>query len=119
MLKSKKDFTDASIEWKNMTVRHFLAHTSGMTDHLDDLDFQDDYTEDAFYRKMKFVSLAFRRSEQWTYCNFGYPLIEILITRFQINYTVISSESIFLLLLEWQPNKWSGKQTYRAILYDI
>jgi CubicO group peptidase (beta-lactamase class C family) len=32
--------------WQNITVRHLLTHTSGLTDYPDDFDFRRDYTED-------------------------------------------------------------------------
>ena len=32
--------------WANITVRHLLSHTGGMTDYPTDFDFRKDYTED-------------------------------------------------------------------------
>jgi CubicO group peptidase (beta-lactamase class C family) len=41
-----KYFPDAPESWHDITIRHLLTHTSGMTDYPDDFDLRRDYTED-------------------------------------------------------------------------
>ena len=41
-----KYFPDAPESWRDITLRHMLTHTSGMTDYPDDFDMRRDYTED-------------------------------------------------------------------------
>src|SRR5688500_5200068 len=49
--KISKYFTDAPSDWSNITVRHLLSHTSGMTGYPKGFDFRADYTEDDIYKK--------------------------------------------------------------------
>ena len=44
--KITKYFPDAPESWRDITVRHLLTHTSGMTDYPSDFDMRRDYTED-------------------------------------------------------------------------
>src|SRR5688500_15053161 len=39
--------------WSNITVRHLLSHTGGMTDYPRDFDFRRDYTEDEALKRAK------------------------------------------------------------------
>jgi CubicO group peptidase (beta-lactamase class C family) len=79
--KINKFFTDAPIEWNNITVRHLLTHTAGMTDYPTDFDFRADYTEDDLYRIITTIPLTFQPGEQWNYSNLGYVMLGILIRR--------------------------------------
>lgn len=79
--KINKYFTDAPTEWSNITVRHLLSHTSGMTDYPKDFNFRADYTEDEIYKRIKTVPLAFQPGEKWAYSNLGYVTLGILINR--------------------------------------
>ena len=65
--------------WKNITVRHLLTHTGGMTDYPQDFDFRRDYTEDELLTKAKAIPLAFQPGEKWQYSNLGYVTLGILI----------------------------------------
>ena len=76
-----KYFLDAPNEWKNITVRHLLTHTSGMTDYPQDFNFRADYTEDDMYKLIKTIPLAFQPGEEWAYSNLGYVMLGILIRR--------------------------------------
>jgi CubicO group peptidase (beta-lactamase class C family) len=76
-----KYFTDSPAEWSNITVRHLLTHTSGMTDYPKDFDFRADYAEADIYKKIKIVPLAFQPGEKWAYSNLGYVTLGILINR--------------------------------------
>ena len=55
-----KYFTDVPNEWKNITVRHLLTHTSGMTGYPEDFNFRTDYTENDMYELIKSIPLAFQ-----------------------------------------------------------
>jgi CubicO group peptidase (beta-lactamase class C family) len=65
--------------WKNITVRHLLTHTSGMTDYPRDFDFRRDYTEDELLKRAQAVPTAFAPGERWQYSNLGYVTLGILI----------------------------------------
>jgi CubicO group peptidase (beta-lactamase class C family) len=65
--------------WKNITVRHLLTHTAGMTDYPSDFDFRRDYTEEELLGRAKAIPLAFQPGEKWQYSNLGYVTLGILI----------------------------------------
>lgn len=65
--------------WKNITVRHLLTHTAGMTDYPNDFDLHHDYTEDDMLKLMQALPLAFQPGEKWEYSNLGYVTLGILI----------------------------------------
>ena len=77
--KITKYFPDAPEAWSNITVRHLLTHTSGMTDYPQDFDMRRDYTEDELYQRMKPIPLAFQPGEKWSYSNLAYVTLGILI----------------------------------------
>ncbi|HET9710231.1 MAG TPA: serine hydrolase domain-containing protein [Pyrinomonadaceae bacterium] len=77
--KITKYFTDGPEAWKNITVRHLLTHTSGMTDYPQDFDLRRDYTEDELYQRIKPIPLAFQPGEKWSYSNLAYVMLGILI----------------------------------------
>jgi len=72
-------FPDAPPSWQNITVRHMLTHTSGMTDYPQDFDLRRDYTEDELYQRIKAIPLAFQPGEKWSYSNLAYVMLGILI----------------------------------------
>ena len=67
--------------WKNITVRHLLTHTSGMTDYPRDFDFRKDYTEDDLLTRAKSVPLAFQPGEKWQYSNLGFLTLGVMIRK--------------------------------------
>jgi CubicO group peptidase (beta-lactamase class C family) len=77
--KITKFFPDSPESWRNITVRHLLTHTSGMTDYPQDFDFRRDYTEDELFQRAKSIPLAFQPGEKWSYSNLGYVMLGILI----------------------------------------
>jgi CubicO group peptidase (beta-lactamase class C family) len=74
-------FTNAPESWKDITVRHLLTHTSGMTGYPRDFDFRRDYTEDELLKRAAQIPLAFRPGEQWSYSNLGYMTLGVLISK--------------------------------------
>jgi CubicO group peptidase (beta-lactamase class C family) len=77
--KITKYFPDAPESWRDITIRHLLTHTSGMTDYPADFDMRRDYTEDELYQRMKPIPLAFQPGEKWSYSNLAYVTLGILI----------------------------------------
>ena len=77
--KITKFFPDSPQAWQNITVRHLLSHTSGMTDYPQDFDLRRDYTEDELYQRIKPIALAFQPGEKWSYSNLAYVMLGILI----------------------------------------
>lgn len=77
--KIAKYFPDAPDTWSNITIRHLLSHTSGMTDYPRDFDLRRDYTEDELYQRIKPIPLAFQPGEKWSYSNLAYVMLGIVI----------------------------------------
>ena len=77
--KITKYFPDGPEAWQNITVRHLLTHTSGMTDYPPDFDLRLDYSEDQLYQRIKKIPLAFQPGEKWSYSNLAYVMLGILI----------------------------------------
>ena len=77
--KITKYFPDGPAAWNNITVRHLLTHTSGMTDYPADFDLRRDYTEDELYQRIKPIPLAFQPGEKWSYSNLAYVMLGVLI----------------------------------------
>lgn len=67
--------------WTNITVRHLLSHTGGMTDYPQDFDFRRDYTEDEILKRAKEIPVAFKPGEKWQYSNLGYVTLGIIISK--------------------------------------
>jgi CubicO group peptidase (beta-lactamase class C family) len=77
--KITKYFPDGPAAWNNITVRHLLTHTSGMTDYPEDFDLRRDYTEDELVQRIKPIPLAFQPGEKWSYSNLAYVMLGVLI----------------------------------------
>jgi CubicO group peptidase (beta-lactamase class C family) len=84
-------FPEAPQQWKAITVRQLLTHTSGIPDYWGDteqnyyargiIDFHREYTDDELARAYFAQPLEFRPGEKWSYCSAGYNLLGILIRR--------------------------------------
>ena len=75
-------FPEAAEQWKGITVRHLLTHTSGIPDYADStLDYRRDYTEDDLLRLAEGLPLAFPPGTRWSYSNTGYVLLGLVIHR--------------------------------------
>jgi CubicO group peptidase (beta-lactamase class C family) len=77
--KITKYFPDGPAAWHNITVRHLLTHTSGMTDYPENFDLRRDYTEDDLVQRIKAVPLAFQPGDKWSYSNLAYVMLGVLI----------------------------------------
>src|SRR2546423_5643203 len=62
--KITKYFPDSPTAWRDITIRHLLTHTSGMTDYPPDFDLRRDYTEDDLYQRIKAIQPAFQPGEK-------------------------------------------------------
>jgi CubicO group peptidase (beta-lactamase class C family) len=67
--------------WKNITVRHLLTHTSGMTAYPKDFNYRRDYTEDELLKIAMDAPTAFQPGEKWEYSNLGYVTLGALIRK--------------------------------------
>ena len=67
--------------WGNVTVRHLLTHTGGLTDYPREFDFRKDYTEDDLLKHAKAVPTAFAPGEKWEYSNLGFVTLGILVRK--------------------------------------
>ncbi|MBC7901199.1 MAG: beta-lactamase family protein [Saprospiraceae bacterium] len=67
--------------WKDITVRHLLTHTGGMTDYTEDFNLWQDYTEEELLKKAQAVPTAFAPGERWQYSNLGYLTLGVLIRK--------------------------------------
>lgn len=65
--------------WKNITIRHLLSHTSGLTDYPADFDYRRDYSEAELLKRIEATPLAFAPGTKWQYSNLGYVTLGILI----------------------------------------
>jgi CubicO group peptidase (beta-lactamase class C family) len=66
--------------WKDITVRHLLTHTSGLSNSLyGKMDMRRDYTEDELVKEIASLPLDFPPGEKWNYSNPGYVMLGILV----------------------------------------
>lgn len=72
---------DVPEAWKNITVRHLLTHTGGMTDYTDDFNLWQNYTEEELVAKTKKVPVAFSPGEKWQYSNLGYLTLGAIVRK--------------------------------------
>lgn len=78
--KISKHIPEAPATWKNITVRHLLTHTSGISNSLyDEIDFRQDSTEDELLEEIAALPLDFKPGERWEYSNPGYIVLGVLI----------------------------------------
>ncbi|HVG07762.1 MAG TPA: serine hydrolase [Thermoanaerobaculia bacterium] len=75
-----KHIHEAPASWRDITVRHLLTHTSGISDSLyEKMNMRQDYTEDELLQQIAALPLDFQPGEQWNYSNPGYMTLGILI----------------------------------------
>jgi CubicO group peptidase (beta-lactamase class C family) len=75
-----KFFPRAPAEWRGITVRHLLTHTSGIPDYAGEtLDYRKDYTEEELASLAFGLKLEFPPGSRWSYSNTGYVLLGIIV----------------------------------------
>jgi D-alanyl-D-alanine carboxypeptidase len=82
-------FPDAPEGWREMTIRHLLAHSSGIPDYFnlpalqleDDFAWRLDFSHETLRSIVFAASLRFAPGEQTAYSNTGYSLLGMLIER--------------------------------------
>jgi len=75
-----KYIPNAPVTWKEITLRHLLTHTSGISNKIyNQINMRQDYTEDELVEKIAAIPLDFQPGEKWNYSNSGYVMLGILI----------------------------------------
>ena len=76
-----KFFTNAPAAWKEIKVRHLLAHTSGLKnyDGLDGFEMRQHLTQAKFIERLGAQPLNFAPGEKWSYCNSGFNLLGYIV----------------------------------------
>jgi len=75
-----KHIPETPAAWKDITVRHLLTHTSGISNALyQTMDMRKDYTEDELLKEIMAIPLDFPPGTKWNYSNPGYVTLGILI----------------------------------------
>ncbi|MEO7038830.1 MAG: serine hydrolase domain-containing protein [Gemmatimonadaceae bacterium] len=84
-----KYFPDAPVSWRDITVRHLLTHTSGLTDYTSEsvtkaggqISYRLDYTEAQLVAIIETLPIEFAPGDKWEYCNTNYLLLGAIIRR--------------------------------------
>ncbi len=84
--------------WSNITVRHLLTHTSGITNYttVDGFELRQHLTQEQFIQKIGAFPLGFPPGDAWKYCNTGYNLLGYIVENVSgKNYWEFLRERIF------------------------
>lgn len=77
-----KHIPEAPAAWKDVTVRHLLTHTAGLSNAIyQKIDMRRDYTEDELLKEIAAFPLDFPPGTKWNYSNSGYVTLGILIRK--------------------------------------
>lgn len=68
-----------SVFWKDITIRHLLTHTSGLSRYWLETDVRLDYSNDELLKRLSYYPLNFTPGAKWEYCNTGYDILGIII----------------------------------------
>jgi D-alanyl-D-alanine carboxypeptidase len=96
--KINKYLKDAPDAWANVTIRHLLTHTSGITSYtgLDGFDLWRHLTQAQFIEAIGKKPLDFQPGDSWKYCNTGFNLLGYIIENVSgKNYWDFMDERIF------------------------
>ncbi len=75
-----KYIPEAPAIWKDITLRHLLTHTSGISNRIyEKINMRQDYTEDELIKQIAEFPLDFQPGDDWKYSNSGYVTLGILI----------------------------------------
>jgi CubicO group peptidase (beta-lactamase class C family) len=73
--------SEAPREWKPITLRHLLNHTSGIPDYESAVDLRRDYSETDFEKVAMSLRLESPAGSRWNYSNTGYVLLGNIVRR--------------------------------------
>jgi CubicO group peptidase (beta-lactamase class C family) len=77
-----KYLEEAPESWKEITVRHLLSHTAGISNKLyEQINMRQDYSDTELVKKIASIPLDFTPGEKWNYSNPGYVVLGILVKR--------------------------------------
>ena len=76
-----KHFPGAPSDWRRITIRQLLAHTSGIKDYSDEFDYRRDYTDEETLAVLQALPLDFEPGTRWSYSNSGYVILGLLTGR--------------------------------------
>jgi CubicO group peptidase (beta-lactamase class C family) len=75
-------FPTAPSTWHQITIRHLLTMTSGLSEYISEVsDLHQEYTDDELLRKMLQLPIEFEPGTQWSYSNSGYVVLGMLISK--------------------------------------
>ena len=75
-----KYIPDAPAIWKDITLRHMLTHTSGLSNRLyDHINMRQDYSEDELIKQLAALPLDFQPGDDWTYSNAAFVTLGVII----------------------------------------
>ncbi|MFC0251644.1 serine hydrolase domain-containing protein [Massilia consociata] len=72
---------DTPPAWEKITIRHLLAHTSGLGDPYEIIDFRKDYTDEELIALEAKIPVRSAPGEKWAYSNMGYHLLGFIANR--------------------------------------
>ncbi|MBB6428152.1 serine hydrolase [Sphingopyxis sp. JAI128] len=76
-----KFFPDAPLNWRNITVRNLLTHTSGIPEFGSDFNYRADYSDDELVKLIAARPPSFEPGMRWSYSNTGYEILGILVKK--------------------------------------
>lgn len=79
--KISQHLSNTPAAWSNITIRHLLTHTSGITNYttIDGFELRLHLTQEQFIKRIGAYPLAFQPGDSWKYCNSGYNLLGFIV----------------------------------------
>jgi CubicO group peptidase (beta-lactamase class C family) len=135
-----KYFPEAPANWKTITIRHLLTHSSGIPDIFgstektlytkDIIDFHREYTEDELAHAYFAQPLDFQPGTKWNYSNPGYQMLGFLIHRITGKYygeffkehffgPLGMSTTTIISLADVIPNRASGYEVVNGVWKNV
>jgi CubicO group peptidase (beta-lactamase class C family) len=135
-----KYFPEAPANWKTITIRHLLTHSSGIPDIFgstektlytkDIIDFHREYTEDELAHAYFAQPLDFQPGTKWNYSNSGYQMLGFLIHRITGKYygdffkehffgPLGMSTTTIISLADVIPNRASGYEIVNEVWKNV